>query len=183
MLVAPHSTLTNTLPLRVAAIHEAVSIFDVFERMHVPTLRPETQQMRCPFHQDHSPSARVYAEQNVLYCFTEQKRWDVIACVQEHFKLSFQEALAWLEQEFGVGAAPQSLTSRIKVVLLAKPKPQVTEIAQTIESRLKSRKQALGFERYTRGLLALDLLVHDSPTLKAAELQRRLEAVSRVAAR
>jgi len=179
-MVPPHPLVSNQLPLRVRAIHAGVDIFSVFERMGVRVERPETQQMKCPFHRDHSPSARVYAEQNVLYCFTCQKRWDVIQCVCDHFHLSFTDAVAWLEQEFGLGGVSPSLTGSIRMTLSAAPTPPVAALTQTMEQRLKAQRQALGFERYSRALLALDLFAHDAPTLKRPELQRRLDALSRV---
>ena len=102
---------SNATALRVATIHERVSIFAVFERMGVD-VTPETQQMRCPFHPDRTPSARVYADQNTLYCFTCQKGWDVIGCVTDHFRLPFLDALAWLEAEFALGDTLPSLSGR-----------------------------------------------------------------------
>jgi DNA primase len=176
MRATPHPTISNAVLLRVAAIHQAVSIFDVFERMGL-SLRPETQQIRCPFHPDHSPSARVYADQNVLYCFTEQKRWDVIACVQDHFHLTFLDAMGWLEREFGVGLGPLTLPATIRLALSHRPRPAVAEAATTLEQQLKARRDALGFERYTQALLALDLLVYDAATLTTADIQRRLDAL------
>lgn len=175
-----HPLASNQLPLRVRAIHDGVDIFSVFERMGV-SVRPETQQMKCPFHLDHSPSARVYAEQNVLYCFTCQKRWDVIQCVCDHFHLSFSDAVAWLEQEFGLGGVSPSLAGSIRMTLMATPKTPIDAIAATMAERFQQQKQTLGFERYSRALLALDLLVHDAPTLKGPELQRRLDQLARAA--
>jgi hypothetical protein len=178
---APHPTVSNALGLRVEAIHQAVSIFEVFDRMGLPALRPETQQMRCPFHPDHSPSARVYADQNVLFCFTEQKRWDVIACVQDHWHLSFSDALAWLESTFGLGGVLPSLTSQLRITLSARPRPPLAALAQTLEGQLKAQKATLGYDRYATALLALDLLVKDGSSLPAGELQRRVDALGQVA--
>lgn len=173
---------TNDTALRIEAVREKVTIFEVLERMGVD-IAPETQQMRCPFHADRSPSARVYAEQNKIYCFTCQKSWDVIDAVAEHFKLGFADALVWVEREFGIGGVLPSLTGAVRMALLKRATPNVAEIAVTLEQRLKDRRGQLGFERYTKCLLALDLTVYEATqgTLKPVQLQPRLDAIIRAA--
>lgn len=174
--------VSNTSELRVSAIHEHVTIFDLFERMGVE-VTPETQQMRCPFHPDSNPSARVYAEQNKIYCFTCQKGWDVIDAAMEHYQLSFQDALGWLESEFNVPGGMVSLAGTIRTKLASRAPLDVKAVAETVELTLKQRRSALGFERYTKCLMALDLTVYEATekNLKAAEVQSRMSAILQAA--
>lgn len=176
------NTVTNDTALRVEKVRQHVTIFDVFERMGV-NVTPETQQMRCPFHNDHSPSARVYAEQNKLYCWTCQKSWDVIAAAQDHFRLAFHDALTWLEQEFGIPGGTPTLAGSIRTQLSSRVAPNVQEIADTIERLLRERRQRLGYERYTRCLLALDLTIMEAAEkrMRPDVLQQRLQALMKAA--
>lgn len=173
---------SNASSVRVEVIRERVTIFEIFERMGIDVPN-ETHQMRCPFHNDHSPSARVYAEQNKIYCFTCQKSWDVIDAVVDHFKLSFADALTWLEQEFGIGGILPTLQGSVRTALAKKHAPNVVAVAETVEQILKDRRDQLGFDRYTRCLLALDLTVYESQQrmVKADVLQQRMEKILKVA--
>lgn len=193
--------VTNQQEQRVAAILEHVTIFEVFERMGVDVPH-ETHQMKCPFHKDNSPSARVYAEQNKIYCFTCQKSWDVIAAAQDHLTMltaaaaaaagvkepvrltSFAEALVWLEQEFSVPGGKQSLTGSIRTQLASRTAPDVRLASELVEQTLKARRGQLGFDRYTRCLLALDLTVYEvaEKRLKPVDAQGRFQAILRAAA-
>src|SRR5687767_3058650 len=79
--VVPPLMQDNALDVRIAQVRRYVTIFEMLSHMGVDV--PEaTHQIRCPFHEDRSPSARVYADQNKIYCFTEQKGWDVIDAAQ-----------------------------------------------------------------------------------------------------
>lgn len=165
----------NSAELRVAAIHQHVTIFEVFERMGLDE-PAETHQMRCPFHEDHSPSARVYADQNKLYCFTCQRGWDVVDAVATHWRLSFTEALNWLEQEFGVPGVLQGLTGTIRTQLASRVEPELGHAAELVEQTLKTRRAQLGFSQYAKCLYALDLTVYEASErrITGGEAQRRL---------
>lgn len=175
--------ISNDIQLRVARIRDHVTIFDIFDKMGVSE-PADTHQMKCPFHADSSPSARVYADQNKLYCWTCGKGWDVIEAVVDHFKLTFTDALHWLEQEFGVPGVIQTLGGSIRTQLASRVAPNVQEVAKGIEAMLRQRRAALGFERYTRCLLALDVTVYEASLkpMKADILQARLTAIMQAAA-
>lgn len=51
------------------------------------------QQFICPFHNDTKPSAQVYESTNSIYCFSENKRYDIITTAQRLGNLTFVEAL------------------------------------------------------------------------------------------
>lgn len=174
--------LTNAQALRVAAAQAHVTIFEVLERMGIDVPH-ETHQMKCPFHADRSPSARVYADQNKIYCFTCQKSWDVIAAAQDHLGVPFGDALVWLEQEFSVPGGASGVVGSIRSQLLSRQPPDIRESVTMVEQRLKAQKAKLGFDRYTRLLYALDLTVLDAgeKRIKTDEVSTRLLAILRAA--
>ena len=109
----------NGQEIRIAAIREHVTIFEVLDRMGL-SISTETQQILCPFHQDNTPSARVFAEQNKIHCWTCQRGWDVIDAVMSHWNLPLPEAIVFIEDEFGVPGGMQSLRGVIRTKLAAK---------------------------------------------------------------
>lgn len=150
--------IANTHQIRIEQIHKHVTIFEVLAHFGI-VLEEATQQIRCPFHEDRSPSARVYADQNKVYCFTCSKQWDVIDAAQTKLGVSLGEAMTWLEQQFGVPGVLQTLTSTVRTKLAQRQPPSIQASAQMIEARLKQERRRLGFDRYTRLLLGLDISV------------------------
>ena len=159
--MAAPAPVDNTAALRVAAVHQHVTIFDVL-RAFGRDEPEETHQLRCPFHPDHRPSARVYAEQNTIYCWTCQKRWDVIEAVGDYHGLPFLDAVAWLEREFAVPTHATHLQAALRATLQQAAQPDYRCAAELVETRLRERKAALGFRRYSKLLFALDLTVADA---------------------
>lgn len=173
---------SNTQVLRIEQIRKHVTIFEVLTRMG-HNYEEATQQIRCPFHDDHSPSARVYADQNKVYCFTEQRSWDVIDAVQTWQRLpTIEDACAWIEREFAVPGVVQSLQGSLRAQLTRTLPPQVQEAVTMVETRLREQRRYLGFERYTKLLMALDLTVYQqaerliTPVQCAAQLSKVLQA-------
>lgn len=166
---------SNTDALRIAHIQRYVTIFDLLERMNLH-YEVATQQIRCPFHNDHSPSARVYADQNKIFCFTEGRSWDVIDAAQSHLNCSLPEALGWLEQEFRIPGVAQTLQGTIRTQLASRLPPNARESEELVEGRLRSARRQLGFEKYTRLLMGLDLSVWEfsERRLKPEEFADRL---------
>lgn len=69
-------------------IKQSTSMTDVISGMyHIPV---KNRMCRCPFHDDRSPSMRVYEDS--AYCFTCSKQWDVFSFVQEMDNCGFKEA-------------------------------------------------------------------------------------------
>lgn len=52
----------------------------------------------CPFHQEKSPSFVIYPESNTFVCFGCQKKGDVITYLMDTRKLTFIEAVRWLQK-------------------------------------------------------------------------------------
>ena len=88
-------------------INAALNIFDVLERLYgvaFPRGKGVDQHIFCPFHADTvHKSARVYADSNALYCFTEMRRYDVTDALVLYYKpVSVQKLLERIRQDWGV---------------------------------------------------------------------------------
>lgn len=62
-------------------------------------------QVTCPFHAngaENHPSARAYNDSNKLWCFTEDKQFDVVDIVMHTQNLDLRGAVAWLNAKFKV---------------------------------------------------------------------------------
>ena len=160
----------NALEQRITQVRKHVTIFEVLRSMGLD-YEEATQQIKCPFHDDHSPSARVYADQNKIYCFTEHRSWDVIDAAQTLQSCGLPDAVAWLEQEFAVPGVTLTLQGTIRTQLTSRVAAPVGDAAQLVEKRLKERKNALGFERYTKLLMGLDLTVWEFSVRKLTPAQ------------
>jgi DNA primase len=163
-------SLGNTTELRIQQVKKYVTIFDVLRTMGLD-YEEATQQVRCPFHEDNSPSARIYADDNKIYCFTEGKSWDVIDAVETIQRCTRHEAIAWLEQQFNVPGVLQTLSGTIRARLTTPVAPNIRETAELVESRLRQERGRLGFARYTRMLMALDLSVWECGARKITGAQ------------
>lgn len=147
------------LTTRAAAILAHVTIFQVLEAYRIPFTGPVTQQIRCPIHKDRTPSARVYADHNKLYCFTCAKLWDVIELVRAKEGTDFEGTLVWLETQFLVPPASAHLADVVRSQLRKRSDIRPDALYEWVEARILARRDALGLARYTKALYALDLLL------------------------
>ena len=58
--------------------------------------------MRCPFHNDSSPSMKVYDGSRGYYCFVCHSGGDVIDFVMEHDGIGFEQAVRLIAEHFGI---------------------------------------------------------------------------------
>ena len=54
----------------------------------------------CPFHNEKTPSAKIYEEENTGYCFGCHKIFDSIELVRKFENLNFEKAIFFLYQNF-----------------------------------------------------------------------------------
>jgi len=87
---------------RVKQVKEANDIVDVVGEYLA--LRPVGQTFKglCPFHDDHRPSFDVDRRRQRYRCWSCNKYGDVISFVQEHERISFNEALELLARRAGI---------------------------------------------------------------------------------
>lgn len=147
------------LAIRTQSILANVTIFQVLAEYKVRFSNNVTQQIPCPVHKDRTPSARVYAETNKLYCFTCSKLWDVIALVRAKENCDFIGALVWIETRFMIPPASANLTDVLRAGMRRRTQVRPDELYELVESRLIANRERLGLVRYTKGLMALDLLL------------------------
>jgi DNA primase len=93
---------------RVKRVKDASDIVDVVGSYLA--LRPAGQTFKglCPFHRDTRPSFDVDPRRQRFRCWSCGKYGDVITFVQEHDKVSFQEALELLARRAGITLEPIS---------------------------------------------------------------------------
>lgn len=77
-----------------------------------------TQQIRCPVHEDRSPSARFYAEEQRVYCFTCGKGWNPLTLAMARLNFDRSTAKQWLVRTFGV--IEQSTAEQVRGTLQSK---------------------------------------------------------------
>jgi DNA primase len=99
-----------TIDERKKELLNRISAHDVLRHFGV-TLKHEDNQeekIRCPFHDDSIPSAKVYPKKedslSGLYCFVCRKRWNIFALWRElsgNLDMGVIKILEDLEQVFG----------------------------------------------------------------------------------
>ena len=74
--------------------------------------------MCCPFHEDSTPSMKIYVNSNTFYCFGCCVGGDVISFVMHLFRLGFREALLRLNDDFylGLSGAPPAGRQAMKMM-------------------------------------------------------------------
>lgn len=75
-----------------------VSLLDIAEADTRLRKSGKTYSGLCPFHQEKSPSFVIYPESNTFVCFGCQMKGDVIAYLMNIRKLTFIEAVRWLQK-------------------------------------------------------------------------------------
>ncbi len=78
---------------------------------------------KCIFHKDNTPSMRIYPDTNTYYCFGCQANGDIVAFVQHHKRLSFNEACWLLINMFNL----DRVKSATQQVPLWVPKPECSD--------------------------------------------------------
>ena len=56
----------------------------------------------CPFHSDTTPSLTVNSAKGIYKCFACSTSGDVFTFLQEHLKISFQEAVKMVADKYGI---------------------------------------------------------------------------------
>lgn len=67
---------------------------------------------RCPFHDDHDASMKLYDGKNGFFCFGCGKGGDVVRLVRDIQGCTFTDALQWLNSAFNLGLDISSTTDR-----------------------------------------------------------------------
>lgn len=87
-------------------IEKTIKIQEICNKLGIPVNQGSTDMCRCPFHDDHTPSMAIYAD-NHAYCHACHKRWNNLQFIGEKLNLNFGQQIAWMEENF-----PQILTKK-----------------------------------------------------------------------
>jgi DNA primase len=90
-------------------VKEAVSIYDVLSEHGIEVAsRERREKLHCPVHDDRHKSAVVYPETGEIFCFAEQRSYDVVSLTAEWEGIEWWEACARLEAKIGIVYERQS---------------------------------------------------------------------------
>ena len=85
----------------VQKIKESVTMREVLERYGFDVDRKGF--VCCPFHNEKTPSMKIYGGDGGYHCFGCGEHGDVITFVQRFFGLTFREALSRIDADFSLG--------------------------------------------------------------------------------
>jgi len=95
--------MKSTIPPQIIQqIRDRCSLPDVISRY--VTLNRNLKAF-CPFHQEKTPSFKVFPQKNNWYCFGCNRGGDIFDFIQEIESLSFPEAVNFLAKEAGISIA------------------------------------------------------------------------------
>jgi len=139
-------------------VRDNLSIFDVLAKIGIALPQGEhTQQIPCPFHDDRSPSARVYGDSNKIYCFTCHKLWDVFSLVQDLKETSFEQSVWWIAEQFDIKDVDVATVIKSRI-----NKPKTADHTQMVEAAiayLVHKKKLFGFRIVMTYFMAIDTAV------------------------
>lgn len=92
--------------------------------------------IKCPFHQENTPSLRIYPETNTFYCFGCGVGGDVISFVRHLFHVDFWGAVMRLDQDFHLCLPTRRATTGEQAQ---------ARIQRHIEARKREEKEWLEF--------------------------------------
>ena len=87
----------------IKAVKQSVTMRDVAKMYGYNVTRSGF--MRCCFHNDNSPSMKVYDGSGGFYCFVCHAGGDIIKFVREHDNLDFEPAVRLIANHFGIPIA------------------------------------------------------------------------------
>lgn len=116
----------------VNSVKERVHMHDVFEKYG---LELKNGALVCPFHNEKTPSLRVYRNDTQWHCFGCGAGGDVITFVQMYFNLNFTGALIRLDNDFG-------LSLPLQMRKLTRKEAEESRRQQAEMERKRAEKQA-----------------------------------------
>jgi hypothetical protein len=150
-----HPTLEHR---RQAALQ--VPITEVLDLLGIPLESGTTQQIHCPIHEDRHPSARLYASDNRIYCFTCQQGYDVIDLVQHKLGLTFADAITWLEGAFDLTLHVSGLGVLVETSLRRSRPTDPKTLIEVLDEALLHTRPYWTCAAYTQAAVAIDLMVY-----------------------
>ena len=131
------------------AIKEQVGIYQVLRYYRIEFMGGgEPEQISCPFHgADINKSARIYPENESVYCFVCDKVFDVIGFVQEKEEIPFGEACRLLKTSFNVVVSMPDYEARF-YTMKKKPSQDIYDFSDAVERLFIAFAQGLTQEEF-----------------------------------
>lgn len=101
-------------------IKERVTMFDVADRYGFDVYKKHF--IPCPFHNEKTPSMKLYDGKKGCYCFGCGYSGDVLGFVQKYFNLDFKQTLQKLNDDFGLNLPIGERLSQKQQLSIAKEK-------------------------------------------------------------
>jgi len=152
--------------VRLLAIREQVSMEEVIDLLGVEVLGGGQLSCPNPDHQDRHPSARFYVDTGKVHCFTCGQTWDMVGLVQVARRLTFPEAVAWLEQEFMVQAASADM---VKATLRRRGAMDCSGLMALVDAAILASRPHCSLPQYARLWRAYDVACHEFAARKIDE--------------
>lgn len=121
-----------------AEIKERVTMFDVAERYGFEAHKKHF--IHCPFHNEKTPSMKLYEGSKGCYCFGCGYSADVIGFVQKYFNLDFKQTIQKINDDFGLGLPIGQPLSKNQQLSIAK---ENHKRKQAIEEQKKAYNDTL----------------------------------------
>lgn len=137
----------NNLTIAAQTIKDTISAQDVGIALGLEMKRGRCQ---CPFHNGKDYNCVLYKGNRGYYCHVCKSGGDIISFVQQYYKLSFKDCIAWFSDTFRMGL---DLGSSIS-----------PEKKKQAEKALKMRKNAIEFQewkdrmQFNLALTAMDIV-------------------------
>jgi DNA primase len=117
--------------MEIAEIKQQLSIETVIQHYNIAINK--NKQCLCPFHEDKTPSLKIYPETNTYHCFGCGKSGDTIQFIQDHEKITKHEAIV----------KAQGLLSVIGHTPVAPTKPSQPQTSTVYGKAFKKLQQSL----------------------------------------
>lgn len=121
-------------------IKQRVTMFDVAERYGFDVHKKHF--INCPFHNEKTPSMKLYEGTKGCYCFGCGFSADVISFTQKYFNLDFKDTLAKLNDDFGLCLPIGQKLSRNQQLNIAKENHKRKQAKEQRENDYKRVLQA-----------------------------------------
>lgn len=131
----------NALTLAVQTIKDNVSALDVGEAIG---LEVRHGRCKCPIHNGNDFNCVLYKGDRGYYCHVCKSGGDVISFVKEYYKMSFKDAVSWLNSTFSLGMDVQS-----------KLDPETAKRAEKQAEMRKEKRELLDWKKDAQYGLAL----------------------------
>lgn len=131
----------NRLTAAVQTIKDSVSARDIGEALGLEIRRGRC---KCPIHNGNDFNCVLYGGDRGYYCHVCKAGGDVISFVREYYKLSFKDAVSWINSTFNLGMDIQSPMD-----------PDEAKLAEKLANMRKEKREIIEWKKDAQYGLAL----------------------------